>query len=213
VTLPDGSSVELNTASQVSVHYAADSRVVYLTRGEVHFIVASDRQRPFSVHAADRVVTAVGTAFSVQLRPDAVEVTVAEGKVRLAELRTAQVAIASNEPQMAVPALEAGQSALLREGSQRVAALAPAELERKLAWRQGLLAFAGEPLLQVLQEIGRYTDIVIEVTDPQLRDLPVAGQLRIDDVESMLQALQLMADVRVERLNERHVRLRARAGA
>jgi hypothetical protein len=32
-------------------------------------------------------------------------------------------------------------------------------------------------------------------------------------MESMLQALQLMADVRVERLNARHVRLRARSGA
>lgn len=213
VLLPDGSSVQLNTASRVEVRYTAGSRVVQLTRGEAHFDVASNPQRPFSVHVADRVVTAVGTAFTVQLRRDAVEVTVAEGRVSLADVQTAEVAIASSAPTVSLPALEAGQSALLRDGSQEVAALAPAALERKLAWRQGTLAFAGEPLLQVLDEIGRYTDIVIEVTDPALRDLPVAGRLRIDDVESMLEALQLMADVRVERLNERHVRLRARAGA
>jgi transmembrane sensor len=197
----------------VTVRYAADARDVQLMRGEAHFTVASDPSRPFSVYAADRVVTAVGTAFSVQLRHDAVQVMVAEGKVRLSELRTAQVTIPSGQPEVALPSLEAGQIALLREGSQQVAALAPAELERKLAWRQGILAFAGEPLLQVLQEIERYTDIVIEVTDPALRELPVAGRLRIDDMESMLQALQLMADVRVERLNARHVRLRARDGA
>jgi transmembrane sensor len=213
VALPDGSSVELNTSSQVTVRYSAGARDVQLTRGEAHFTVASDPARPFSVYAAGRVVTAVGTAFSVQLRHDAVEVTVAEGKVRLSELRTTKVSIPSGQPQVALPALEAGQFALLREGSQQVAALQPAELERRLAWRQGILAFAGEPLLQVLQEIERYTDIVIEVTDPALRDLPVAGRLRIDDMESMLQALQLMADVRVERLNARHVRLRARSGA
>lgn len=213
VTLPDGSSVELNTASQVTVRYAASSRVVRLTRGEAHFTVASNRQRPFSVHAADRVVTAVGTAFSVQLRRDAVEVTVAEGRVRLGDLKVAEVGLASTAPDVSMPALDAGQSALLRAGSQKVAALAPAELERKLAWRQGMLAFSGEPLFQVLQEIGRYTDIVIEVKDPALRELPIAGRLRIDDVESMLQALQLMADVRVERLNERYVRLWARSKA
>jgi transmembrane sensor len=205
LTLPDGSAVELNTASQVTIQYSANARVVRLTRGEAHFTVASDPRRPFTVHVADRLVTAVGTAFTVQLRRDAVEVTVAEGRVSLAEPQVGSVGTA--ERNVSLPALEAGQSALWREGSRRIAALAPAELERKLAWRQGMLAFAGEPLLQVLEEIGRYTDIVIEVTDPALRDLPVAGRLRIDDVESMLQALQLMADVRVERLNDRHVRL------
>ena len=207
VSLPDGSSVELNTASQVVVRYSANARVVRLTRGEAHFTVASDPQRPFSVHVADRLVTAVGTAFTVQLRRDAVEVIVAEGRVSLAEPRAASAGIGSAGRNVSLPALEAGQSALWREGSRQIAALAPAELERKLAWRQGMLAFAGEPLLQVLQEIGRYTDVVIEVTDPALRNLPVAGRLRIDDVESMLQALQLMAGVRVERLDERHVRL------
>jgi transmembrane sensor len=210
VTLPDGSSVELNTASQVAVRYTARTRVVQLTRGEAHFTVASDRSRPFSVHAAGRVVTAVGTAFTVQLRSDAVEVTVAEGRVRLAESQAATSGIESIEPDIPLPALEAGQRALLQAGSRQVAALAPADLERKLAWRQGMLAFAGEPLAQVLEEIRRYADIDIEVTDPALRDLPVAGQLRINDVKSMLEALQLMADVRVERVNDRHVRVSAR---
>jgi transmembrane sensor len=205
--LPDGSSLELNTATQVTVRYSPGARVVRLTRGEAHFTVASDPQRPFSVHVADRLVTAVGTAFTVQLRRDAVEVTVAEGRVSLAEPQVASVGTAAAERSVSLPELQAGQSALWREGRRQIAALAPAELERKLAWRHGMLAFAGEPLLQVLEEIGRYTDIVIEVTDPALRDLPVAGRLRIDDVESMLQALQLMADVRVERLNDRHVRL------
>jgi transmembrane sensor len=208
VTLPDGSSVELNTSSQVAIRYTANARVVRLTRGEAHFTVASNPRRPFSVHAAERVVTAVGTAFTVQLRRDAVEVTVAEGRVSLAESQATEAGIPSAGPEISLPALEAGQSAVLHQGSrQQVEALAPAELERKLAWRRGMLAFAGEPLGQALTEIGRYTDIVIEVTDPALRDLPVAGRLRIDDVENMLQALQLMADVRVERVTDRHVRV------
>jgi len=208
VTLPDGSSVELNTSSQVAIRYAVDARLVRLMRGEAHFTVASDPQRPFTVHAAERVVTAVGTAFTVQLRRDAVEVTVAEGRVSLAESQATRVGIPGLE--VSLPALEAGQSAVLHEGSRQVAALAPAELERKLAWRQGMLDFAGEPLGQALAEIGRYTDIVIEVTNPALRDLPVAGRLRIDDLENMLQALQLMADVRLERVTDRHVRVRAK---
>jgi transmembrane sensor len=210
VPLPDGSSVELNTSSQIAIRYAANARVVRLTRGEAHFTVASDPRRPFSVHAAERVVTAVGTAFTVQLRRDAVEVTVAEGRVSLAESQATRAGIPSAGPEVSLPALEAGATAVLHAGSRQVEALAPAELERKLAWRQGMLAFEGEPLGQALAEIGRYTDVVIEVTDPALRDLPVAGRLRIDDVENMLQALQLMADVRVERVTDRYARVWAK---
>jgi transmembrane sensor len=207
VTLPDGSSVELNTASQVAVRYNAHERAVQLTRGEAHFTVASNPRRPFAVHVANRVVTALGTAFTVQLRPDAVEVTVAEGRVSLAEPAATGARTGATEPEVSLPPLEAGQSALLHDGSRQIAALAPAQLERKLAWRKGMLAFDGEPLSQVLQEVGRYTEIVIEVKDPALRELPVAGRLRIDDVESMLQALQLMAGVRLERVDARHVRV------
>jgi transmembrane sensor len=130
--------------------------------------------------------------------------------VSLADSRAIQTNVAAPDPAASLPALEAGQSAVLQEGSRQVAALAPDDLERKLAWRQGMLAFADEPLGQVLEEINRYTQVSIEVTDPTLRDLPVAGRLRIDDVDSMLQALQLMADVRVERIDERHARVRAR---
>ena len=207
VALPDGSSMELNTHSAVTVRYTANERTVRLTRGEAHFIVASNARRPFSVHAGDRVVTAVGTAFTVQLKPDAIEVTVAEGKISLGAAHAKHRERVPDLLDRTGPALEAGQSAVLQDGREAVATLPPAELERRLAWRQGMLAFAGEPLSHVLQELERYTDVAIEVTDPTLRTLPVAGRLRIDDVESMLEALQLMADVRVERLDDRHVRL------
>jgi transmembrane sensor len=210
VTLPDGSSVELNTASELAVRYSANARAIRLTQGEAYFSVASDPQRPFTVHAGDRTVTAIGTAFTVQLRRDAVEVTVAQGRVSLAASRAGETNVASSEPEGSLPPLEAGQTAVLHAGSPQIEALAPQDLERKLAWRQGMLAFADEPLGQVLDEIGRYTQITIEVTDPALRDLPVAGRLRIDDVDNMLEALQLMADVRVERVDERHARVSAR---
>lgn len=213
VPLPDGSSMQLNTASAVTVRYTATARIVHLTRGETHFVVAPNKQRPFSVYVNDRVVTAVGTAFTVQLQRDAIQVTVAEGKIRLSAAEADHPKISSQDAHLPTPALQAGQSALLRDGGEEVATLAPAELERKLAWRQGVLAFAGEPLSRVLEEIERYTDVSVEVTDPSLRALPVAGRLRIDDLENMLEALQLMANLRVERLDDRHVRLLPRGRA
>src|ERR1700761_6652654 len=83
VALPDGSSFDLNTNSRVGVDYSPHSRIVYLERGEAYFKVAHDTQRPFWVHAGDRWVRAVGTAFNVYLRPAGVEVTVSEGTVKV----------------------------------------------------------------------------------------------------------------------------------
>jgi transmembrane sensor len=83
VGLPDGSSFDLNTNSRVWVDYSKRARVVYLERGEAFFKVAHDPLRPFWVHAGDRRVRAVGTAFNVYLRPRGAEVTVREGTVNV----------------------------------------------------------------------------------------------------------------------------------
>ena len=40
-----------------------------------------------------------------------------------------------------------------------------------------------------------------------LRALPVAGFFKIDDVDAMLEALEIMADVRAERIGDSQVRL------
>ena len=82
--LPDGSTIHLNTDSQVQVDYSATTRKLRLLRGEAHFQVAKDPRRPFEVHAAKNLIQAIGTAFSVQLRDSGMKVIVTEGKVGLA---------------------------------------------------------------------------------------------------------------------------------
>ena len=83
--LPDGSLVELNANSEISVDYTPERRGVRLIRGEAHFSVTKDPARPFIVSAGtdDRrvEVRAVGTAFSVRLDPSQVDVLVTEGTV------------------------------------------------------------------------------------------------------------------------------------
>ena len=81
VTLSDGSVVHLNTDTVVEAAYSPTERRVRLTRGEAFFSVAKNPQRPFWVEAGAVSVRAVGTAFNVRFRPQAVEVLVKEGKV------------------------------------------------------------------------------------------------------------------------------------
>ena len=68
ITLPDTSTVLLNTDSQFSIAYTPEFRDIYLIQGEAHFEVQQSSERPFRVFAGKSQVRAVGTAFSVHLK-------------------------------------------------------------------------------------------------------------------------------------------------
>lgn len=84
LSLPDGSMVRLNTDSAVIANFSPSERRVRLERGEAHFTVAKDPDRPFIVMAGGIDVRAVGTAFNVRLLRDTVDVLVTDGKVAVA---------------------------------------------------------------------------------------------------------------------------------
>src|SRR6185312_13630366 len=81
VSLSDGSQVSLDAATEVDVRYLGDRRQLWLKRGRAAFTVAKDPLRPFSVAAADKVVVATGTRFSVELLHDQVHVVLYQGHV------------------------------------------------------------------------------------------------------------------------------------
>ncbi len=83
-TMPDGSILWLNSSTEIRVNYSTDYRRINLIKGEAHFEVAKNSARPFEVYADDRLVRAIGTAFSVHKVNGSVEVLVTEGVVELA---------------------------------------------------------------------------------------------------------------------------------
>ncbi|MFT5759639.1 MAG: transmembrane sensor [Alteromonadaceae bacterium] len=82
--LEDGSTLWLNSNSKVKVDYSKNFRRIALITGEAHFEVKKDASRPFEVYSMNRLVRALGTAFSVRKLNDRVEVMVSEGTVELA---------------------------------------------------------------------------------------------------------------------------------
>lgn len=215
VNLSDGSSVELNTNSRLEVRYTRKARDLRLVSGEAYFDVAPNKARPFSVYTRDGVVRAVGTDFVVRLRGQRVEVTVTEGTVELASftrppevLRLDRAARLERRPLArvsATPGLVEG--AVVARDVVETANIPAPEATRRLAWRQGMLVFAGEPLSEVVADVGRYTDIDIEIVDPSLKSLKVGGYFRVGEVDPMLEALSGSFGVRVERVGPKHVRL------
>jgi transmembrane sensor len=189
IVLNDQSTVRLNTNSLVEVDYRPNERRIRLVKGEALFDVAKDPRRRFVVHASENTVRAVGTRFSVRLLRDRFEVVVSEGVVEL----TRTIPGSGQPVQSAVSRLEPRQAAYLDAESAAavsIETLDVGEIARHLSWTSGVLEFDGEPLKDVIAEVSRYTSLQIEVKDPSLRELPVAGRFRVGDTQALFDVIE-----------------------
>lgn len=204
VNLEDGSQLELNANTEVRVTLAREVRRVQLARGEAHFTVAKDPQRPFVVQAGGVAVRAVGTAFSVRLGASDVEVLVTEGRVEVGQ--AAPVVAGASERTSLAPArgydLLANQRAVVSAASAsmpNVETLAPDALRAALAWQGPRLVFTDTPLAEALAQFNRRNAVQLVVGDDELNTLPIGGSFRPENFEAFLRLLETGGDIALER--------------
>jgi transmembrane sensor len=212
IELPDGSHLTLNTGTRVTVAFIDRQRRLQLEAGEALFEVVPDAHRPFLVYAGSGLVRALGTVFSVYLRDTGhVSVLVAEGKVQLASVATQQTA-AGEPPGMPLAVLGAGKVASFGNAVDSVESLPQAELSRRLAWREGLVKFDGEPLWQVVEEVSRYTTLKILIRDTHTANMRIGGHFKIGGTDALFEALQSGFGLRIERVGKDTVYLSRDSG-
>lgn len=189
--LTDGSTILLNTDSEVFVRLTQERREVDLRRGEALFEVAHDTTRPFIVHANDTMVRAVGTAFAVRLDDAQIDVTVTEGVVELSDA-AAMHRVGAEPSAPAVPIrqrVKANERAVIAHAhAPEVEAIEPPQVSRKLAWRDGMVSFDGESLRTAVSEINRHNRRQIVVSDAALGSHPLVGVFRATDIEGFAAA-------------------------
>ncbi len=173
VRLSDGSTVTLNTDSELRVKFTGQRRTVQLVHGQALFAVAHDAARPFVVEAADRTVTALGTVFEVRLDPGRMEVTLVDGKVAVNRPRS------GHSEQPAATVLRPGEELVVELGmAQRVEKV---DVGVKLRWRDGFVEFADAPLGEAVVEINRYSVQQVTIADEQLARQHISGVFRTGD--------------------------------
>jgi transmembrane sensor len=209
VTLQDGSVVYLNTNSELKVNFSSRTRQIDLVRGEALFEVAHDKERPFIVSAAGNTVTAVGTAFNMQLIDDKhFELLVTEGKVLLKNMQEKQsIEQYPLDDQHGGTLLTAGQKALVARDSAQSANLSIEQIQNELAWRQGVVVFDREPLINALTEISRYVAVHFDFEDEKLKEKRVAGYFKAGDLDGLLAALSNNFDIRYKKVDDNTILL------
>lgn len=208
VPLPDGSQVQLNTQSRVEVEYTRQERTIRLQEGEAFFEVAKSSEQPFVVTTKHGTVTAIGTAFSIRLEADSMEVIVLEGKVRVNPESPGMTAQVDVDEVLEPAVLEMGQGTIIGDESKSVETLQPSEVDRALAWRDGLLIFEGDSLETVVTEVSRYTPVKIVISSPELRDLLIGGYFKTGETDALLATLESGFGVSVTRVSDDLVYLR-----
>lgn len=200
--LGDGSTIHLNTDTLVEVQYTKNMRALRLLRGEAFFEVAPDSKRPFHVYAGRSRVAAIGTAFSIKMDGESVDVIVTEGKIRFDRvgethgktLKQVEKSVKANTPVY----MEAGHTMEFDDKIQKVAEIDEDIIEKKFAWQRGEIIFSGDSLENVVDEMNRYSSKAIVISDKDLRMLRVSGTFKSDDISAILQALEVAMGIEVD---------------
>jgi len=199
ITLDDASTIELNADSRVLVRYSDNARQVSLERGEALFDVTRNPSRPFTVQTTLGAVTVRGTSFVVRL---------SEGEMRTTVLRGVVESVAANNSAASAPiVLEANQELQVANGAANKVELSSQAVGRRLAWRDGMLAFDGETLREAVADVERQTGVHFTFADPSIGDLRIGGYVSATDVDAFTGLLEDNVGLHTRRISDERILL------
>jgi len=183
IRLPDGSTVVLGPASQLSMSPDFATRRDVMVQGEGYFTVHPDPARPFLVHSGNAVVHVLGTTFTVRrYASDAqLRVAVVEGRVLVR---------AVGQPTSAGNILPGGTLGVM-DSTGTFAITSRASMDEYTAWTKGQLIFRSTPLHEVLAEIERQYDLTLQFADTTQLQKRFSAQFGDEPVGQVLDAVAL----------------------
>ena len=219
IVLPDGTSVWLNSGSELS--YSSDfgsrERAVSLT-GEAYFDVVRDNKSPFLVHAGELRIKVLGTRFNVKSYPEEkiIETTLVRGMVEINPLNISsevkpivlkpnqKLTYARAEGSMSVAAIpeEKKEAVVVPEitvpkpGTFKVTTNVNPDVST--SWKDGKLIFEGEYLASLAPKLERFYNVKIAFQDESLKNYKYTGTLQEVTIEEVLRAIERTSSIRFE---------------
>lgn len=167
--LPDGTKIWLNAASSITypTFFTGTERRVRVT-GEVYFEVAKNAGLPFRVDVDNQAtIEVLGTHFNVNAYGNeaAMKTTLLEGSVMVAPVAKRQRPVVLKPDQQAE--LVPGAPLVVHEN---------ADIDKVMAWKNGLFNFDKVPITEVMKQIERWYDITV-VYEKGVPDIEFFGEL------------------------------------
>ena len=188
ITLPDGSTVWLNSGSKLQYPstFNEKARNVKLT-GEAFFEVKKNPLWPFKVEMGKIGVVVKGTSFSCMAYPEEniIETTVVTGKVGM-------ISNGKTEKEFEV-LMPNAQVTYNKDNNTYVKKVVDAS--RYIAWRNGKLVFNDEPFAQVVRKINNWFNVKIEIQDKELLDYKYKATFVNESLYQILELLKMTAPI------------------
>jgi transmembrane sensor len=193
VVLKDGTQVDLNAGSKISVAFDGHSRRVQVDDAEATFDVAHDARRPFLISVGDQQIRVVGTQFNVRRRDQGLTLTVSRGVVEVAPLAGEATPVR----------LTAGDQLAHRDGdAESVVRHVP--VAEAFAWRQHRLICHACTLSGIAGDLNRDFATPVDVA-PSARALTFTGVLVLDDENAVVGRLGAFLPIKADRSQGRIV--------
>lgn len=175
VTLPDGTVAQLDSGASMSWSVSESERRIHLHAGIAVFETAAGSARDLVVVTEAVEVRPVGTVFAVSTDGTAWSALVQSGRVHVALPKAG-----------ASTRIGPGEAVSLDDSDTRLATSA-IDVERALAWREGVLDFKNAPLAEVIATLDRYRPGRILLLSQEAASKRFDGVLSLDDIDRSLQ--------------------------
>ena len=175
--LPDGTRIELNTASAVDLDYTAQQRLIKLTRGEIIVTCGGNDEgaafnRALRVQSRHGIYEPTDARFILRQDSDCTRLSVTTGSVAIHSGGASFEALA-------------GQTYLIDHHQVRPAP--PLDMDAG-AWVDGLIVTRNIRLGDFLNEVGRYRQGFVTCASA-VADLRLSGVFRLEDTDKLLAIL------------------------
>lgn len=175
ITLPDGTQVWLNAASSIRYPtlFSGKERKVEVT-GEAYFEVAKSPAMPFRVKVNNKAeIEVLGTHFNVNAyeNEQTIATTLLEGSVRVAAF--------ANQHKPGDVILQPGQQAQIETTKTGIKVIEHANIDKAIAWKNGLFYFEGVSLAEIMRQMERWYDIEV-VYESGIPDIEFEGEMTKD---------------------------------
>ncbi|WP_303179897.1 FecR domain-containing protein [uncultured Butyricimonas sp.] len=181
ITLSDGSTVQLNSATQLKfpVTFDSEKREVYLS-GEAFFEVAKDSECPFYVIADGVRIRVYGTSFNVNTHDkERVRTVLVEGAIGLKAENGGQ------EYRM-----KPSQLGEFRRTDASID-VRTVDIEPYIAWKNGFFVFENLSMEQIMNTLSLWYDVDVIYANEQLKKLHFTGHVkRYEKIDNILKAIE-----------------------
>lgn len=186
VRLEDGSTIKLNSGSQLSYpsSFSNESTRQVALQGEGYFEIAKNPLKPFIVKTEETYTRVYGTVFNISSYEDdeAIEVVLVEGSVGVGgQLRLQEDNLMMLKPSQKITNSKSDKNSLT---------IQDVDVTSYVSWVEGVMSFEEENMSQIIRKLERRFNVSIINENKTLDERHFTGAFDSEDIESILKVIK-----------------------